>query len=270
MYESARPHAHVSASASTLIRLRESSSVIDPGAAEERPSGARTGGTVVVIRNMLRTAIINGELSPGSPLSSVKLAHTYGVSRTPMREALRMLQEEGFVAIESNQRARVATWSADELEALFAQRILLTALCTNLTVPRLATSDIDRMGHLLEDLEHAEANDDRDAWRAADVEFHHIHMMLAPQALLADAQRLYDRALMFRYMWLGQRKTAISPSADDHPQLLEACTRRDHSLAATTAAQHLARVALTLTTQVDPGRDPAPVREALRLVTSGS
>jgi DNA-binding FadR family transcriptional regulator len=71
-------------------------------------------------------------------------------------------------------------------------------------------------------------------------------------------------------MWLGQRQTAISPHADDHPDLLEACTRRDQAHAANTAAQHLARVALTLITQVDPSRDPATIREALRLVTVGS
>jgi DNA-binding GntR family transcriptional regulator len=244
--------------------------MIDPGLSDDQPSGARAGGTVITVRNMLRTAIIRGELAPGSPLSSVQLARTYGVSRTPLREALRMLQEEGFVAIESNQRARVATWSSDELEALFAQRILLTALCTSLTVPRLTDIDVKRMGQLLVDLERAEADNDHDAWRDADVEFHHIHMMLAPPALLADVKRLYDRALMFRYMWLGQRRTAISPSADDHPGLLEACTRRDQSHAANTAAQHLARVALTLVTQVDPSRDPATIREALRLVTLGS
>jgi DNA-binding GntR family transcriptional regulator len=232
------------------------------------PAGAsRAGGTVLALRDLIRAAIIKGELLAGAPLSSVQLARTYGVSRTPLREALRMLEEEGFVTTESNMRARVATWSSDELEALFAQRILLTALCTSLTVPKLTSADLDRMGRLLADMERAEANNDDLAWRAADSAFHLMHMMLAPPALLVAANRLYDRASMFRHTWLGQRRTTISLSPDDHPKILEACIRRDHASAANTAAEHLARVALMLVTQADPARDPACVPEALRLVT---
>jgi DNA-binding GntR family transcriptional regulator len=233
----------------------------------EAPGAARAGGTVLALRDLLRAAIIKGELRAGAPLSSVQLARTYGVSRTPLREALRMLEEEGFVTTESNMRARVATWSSDELEALFAQRILLTALCTRLTVPRLTSADLDRMGQLLADMDRAEADNDDVAWRAADSAFHLTHMMLAPPALLTAANRLYDRASMFRHTWLGQRRTTISLSPDDHPKILEACIRRDHASAANTAAEHLARVALMLVTQADPARDPACVPEALRLVT---
>ena len=56
----------------------------------------------------LRELILNGNLVPGTKLSQVTLAEQLGVSRTPLREVLRMLQEEGLVAIEPNQRTRVA------------------------------------------------------------------------------------------------------------------------------------------------------------------
>lgn len=62
---------------------------------------------VVFLHARLRKMILNGTIPPGSMLSQVKLAETLGVSRIPLREALRMLQEEGLVEAEHNQRARV-------------------------------------------------------------------------------------------------------------------------------------------------------------------
>src|SRR5882757_8133251 len=103
---------------------------------------SRAGTAVEDIRNRLREAILEGELRPGEAVTSVQAAERFGVSRTPAREALRMLQEEGFLTGESNQRLRVVEWSPDELEGVFAERILLTVLSTRLTVPSLSDEDL--------------------------------------------------------------------------------------------------------------------------------
>src|SRR5216683_6758582 len=82
----------------------------------------------------LRECILNGTLSPGTKLSQVSLAAQLGISRTPLREVLRMLQEEGLVGIEPNQRTRVAGLDPQELDDVYASRILLETLALSMTL----------------------------------------------------------------------------------------------------------------------------------------
>src|SRR6202050_5577864 len=82
----------------------------------------------------LRECILDGTLSPGTKLSQVALAQQLGISRTPLREVLRMLQEEGLVEIEPNQRTRVAGLDPAELYDTYACRILMETLALSMTV----------------------------------------------------------------------------------------------------------------------------------------
>ena len=92
--------------------------------------------TVALIRDRLRDAILMGELSPGERATQVSLADRFGVSRTPMREALRMLELEGLVLRESNGRFRISPLSGPQIEDLAVMRINLEVVAINLTVPR--------------------------------------------------------------------------------------------------------------------------------------
>src|SRR5437899_11996058 len=89
-----------------------------------------------VVHDRLRSSFLRGELDPTVPLSQVQLAARLGVSRTPLREALRMLQREGLIYSEPNRRVRVAELSVADLEQLYAARVLVEALSVRLTVPR--------------------------------------------------------------------------------------------------------------------------------------
>src|SRR6204780_5093373 len=82
----------------------------------------------------LRECVLDGTLTPGTKLSQVALADQLGVSRTPLREVLRMLQEEGLVEIEPNQRTRVAGLDPQELDDIYASRILLGTLALSMTI----------------------------------------------------------------------------------------------------------------------------------------
>jgi DNA-binding GntR family transcriptional regulator len=75
----------------------------------------------------VREAILDGELAPGAVMSQVAVAGELGISRTPLREALRMLQSERLVEAEPNRRVRVAPMSAADLEELCIVRIALEA-----------------------------------------------------------------------------------------------------------------------------------------------
>ncbi len=113
------------------------------GSDERRAGGRRRSADVV--HEALREAILSGGLPQGAVLSQVQLAQQFGVSRTPLREALRMLQVEGFVDSVPNRRVRVAEVSVGDLEQLYAQRIVLEALAVRLSVPYFSADDFAAM-----------------------------------------------------------------------------------------------------------------------------
>jgi DNA-binding transcriptional MocR family regulator len=86
-------------------------------------------------------------------INQVELAAELGISRTPLREALRMLKEEGFVEAEPNRRSRVASFNGAEMDAIYGTRLLLEALAMRLTLPALAPEAVERAGRLLDTLE---------------------------------------------------------------------------------------------------------------------
>src|ERR1700730_1857766 len=100
----------------------------------------------------LRRAIVRCEIPNGVQLSQRELSQLMGVGRTPLREALRMLQREGLVEAEPNHRVRVADFSIPDLEQLYAMRISLEALAIRLTVPFLQAVELNRLGRFLQQI----------------------------------------------------------------------------------------------------------------------
>src|SRR4051794_21810018 len=90
----------------------------------------------------LEQAIVRGELAPGQVLRQEELSERYGVSRTPVREALRRLAALGLVSFEPNRGVRVRTLSRDELREAFLVRAELESLATELAVPRLGAEGL--------------------------------------------------------------------------------------------------------------------------------
>jgi DNA-binding GntR family transcriptional regulator len=96
----------------------------------------------------LREDILRGTLPAGARLGEVELADRLGVSRTPVREALSRLAAEGLVELVPNRGARVASWTVDELEGVFALRSLLEPQLTALAVPHASAADLDALEEL--------------------------------------------------------------------------------------------------------------------------
>ena len=90
----------------------------------------------------LRRRILQGELAPGATFSQVQLSNQLGVSRTPLREAVRLLQMEGLLRAEARRRVRVSPPSTDDFEDLYAIRISLESLAVRLTVPQLTEAEL--------------------------------------------------------------------------------------------------------------------------------
>src|ERR1700729_4518350 len=114
----------------------------------------------------LRECVLDGTLTPGTKLSQVALADQLGVSRTPLREVLRMLQEEGLVEIEPNQRTRVAGLDPQDLDEIYASRILLETLALSMTMATFGQAGREDARRLLDAMRGAAAGGDFPAWVA--------------------------------------------------------------------------------------------------------
>jgi DNA-binding GntR family transcriptional regulator len=240
-----------------------------------RRSGAAAGPaqelSTEVVHDRLRQAILRGELDPRTPISQVQLAATLGVSRTPLREALRMLQREGLISSEPNRRVRVAELSMTDLEQLYACRVLVEALAVRVTVPRQEPGDVAELRAALSEMEGLTAVPDRpdvrdvDAWEAGHRRYHELLRGRAGERIRRLARDLSDHSERYRRVYMAERQ-AWPIAAREHAAILEAFASKDGSAATVLLVRHLARTALTLIASVDPEHEPTAVREALRLV----
>jgi DNA-binding GntR family transcriptional regulator len=217
----------------------------------------------------LRRLILDGELEPDEPLSQVRLSQLLGVSRTPLREAVRLLQMEGLVTSEFNRRVRVAPIGAERYEDLYAMRIALEPLAVRLTVDRLTPAELDAIEGSLAAVDEAALRHDFPAVREPHRTFHLGLVQHAGADLIARVADMWDHAERFRVLY-DRRVAHIDSSHDisrgEHHAIL-AAAREGHAIrAATLVADHLGRVVLTTLAGVHPLHDPRAVRAALSLV----
>jgi DNA-binding GntR family transcriptional regulator len=226
-------------------------------------------GRIVIARvhEQLRRQILDGTIPPGAVLSQVQLAQQFGVSRTPLREALRLLQEERLVLAEHNHRVRVASINLGELESLYASRIMLESLALALTVPRLSQDELDALDQALDAMCAASTQHNGDAWEQGNRRFHALLAIHAEERIRETIKRSIDASERYRRIKLQTIPHAREVAEAEHAAILAACRERNPDAAVELLARHLARTALTVVAQVAPEYEPTAVRAALRLVT---
>jgi DNA-binding GntR family transcriptional regulator len=220
------------------------------------------------VHAQLRQMILTGELRPGSSVPQAPLARKLGVSRTPMREAFRLLQEEGLIEYEPDQRARVKPFDAEDLDSLYGARVLLESLGVSLSVGVIDQSRIERMADAVERMERHAKRDELREWHVAHREFHQISTSASGSHLRRELASLAEHSE--RYILLGQLSSASSYvlGEADHRALLQAFRTRDRPQAVQVIARHLTRTALTVLAEMAPEYEPVTTRAALRMATN--
>jgi DNA-binding GntR family transcriptional regulator len=221
---------------------------------------------VEVVYGQLRAAIVSGRLGQGSVLSQVQLAEQFGISRTPLREALRMLQSEGFIDSTPNQRVRVSTASISGLEQLYCMRLALEAVAIRVAVHRMTDEDLSHLRRLLDTMEKRRQDGDVEGWHASHREFHRGLVSHAGDSVMDVVGSLQDKADLYRHMFVTNEPIAWSATGPEHESIVEACERRDAAGAADRLVRHLARTALTGAALMEPEHDPVLIRTALATV----
>ena len=127
-----------------------------------------------VVFNTLRQAIITGEFAPGERLMEIALANRLGVSRTPVREAIRMLELEGLVVMIPRKGAEVAKITEKDLRDVLEVRSSLEELAAELATERMNEEIKEKLEKALDDFKKAIDSEDNAAIADSDVEFHDI------------------------------------------------------------------------------------------------
>ena len=227
----------------------------------------RSRDNTAEIHRRLREAILHGALTAGSELSQVKLADEFGVSRGPVREALRLLEREGLVEAELNRRVRVASFSPGDLEELYALRIVNEALGIRATVPHLTAEDVASLHADIERMESL-AGTEVGLWEPVHRHFHHTLIAYSGSRIVRLAEQLSDHAERYRLVYVTQDPRAWSVGAAEHREIVAACDAGDPVAAADALARHLARTAGSVLMHVAPDHDPSLVRSAVRAASS--
>jgi DNA-binding GntR family transcriptional regulator len=224
-------------------------------------SPSSNGRNTEAVYERVREAILEGEIAPGATMSQVALAEELGISRTPLREALRMLQSEGLVEAERNRRVRVAEISPVDLEELCIMRVALEAEAIRLAVPRMTAEDLARLeGHMAEMAHFADAKDYR-RWTVPHQAFHRGLTAPAGGRFTGVLTQLFDHAERYRRLHIGHGPSAWATK--DHRKILDACKAGDRDDAGRLLAQHFARTAFELIDELEPRHEPARLRETL-------
>jgi DNA-binding GntR family transcriptional regulator len=218
---------------------------------------------IAAIHDEVREAILRGDLRAGAVLSQLRLAEEFGVSRGPVREALRLLQREGLVEAELNRRVRIADFSVNDLEELYAMRVVNEGLAVRATVPRLTAQELQELHRALEEMDTV-AGVDVHAWEEPHRRFHRGLVTHAGQRLMRLVEQLSDHAERYRRVYIAGDPRAWSVGAAEHREIYEAAERGDANGASEATVQHLARTALTVLANLAPEHDPSLIRGAMR------
>jgi DNA-binding GntR family transcriptional regulator len=192
-----------------------------------------------VIFTTLREAIVSGELKPGERLLEVKLADKMGVSRTPVREAIRKLELEGFVVMLPRKGAHVADLSVKDIANVLEIRAALDALATELAAQRMTDSELNDLKRIHEQfISHVARNNLQGAIKK-DMEFHDaIYKAARNEKLVQVSGNLWEQVQRFRVVYMRDHNSAEAV-INEHSEILEALSEKRIDAARDFAAKHI-------------------------------
>lgn len=207
--------------------------------AEQRERHVHLQRAADIVRETLRDAILEGELAPSTRLREEELAREFGVSRTPVREALQQLGVEGFIEVSPHHGAIVATLTVEDILAIYVVREVLEGVSARLAARRATAEQVEQ---LLATVEEMEAQIDS----ASPAQLADLNLRFHAELRRAAANRYLDRFLsqiehavrrfgQTTYAAPGRKESSIA----EHRAIVEAVSARDPERAEAVAIEHM-------------------------------
>jgi DNA-binding GntR family transcriptional regulator len=190
----------------------------------------------------IKEAIRSGDLEPGQPLSETKLSKLLGISRTPVREAIHQLAQDGLVQIIPGRAVIVASLSIPEVMNAIHIRSILEPEIARLAAISISPDDLETLWSVLREMEEAIKNDDRTTWAKADTGFHEILSAACPNKLLGDmVTRVRDR-ISYLSIDIQTGHNRLIACTQEHRQVVEAIAAGDPQAAEQAMRDHLTKL----------------------------
>ena len=194
----------------------------------------------------VRKSIINGDLKPGERLMEVELAEKMGVSRTPIREAIRKLELEGLVIMEVRKGAYVADVSVKETIDILEVRSVLEGLAATIAAEKITEEEIEELNKINAEFDEAVKNNNTAEMVDKDTEFHNLIFSASRnKKLIQMVYSLQELVMRFRVIYFNEFKRAIE-MPKEHKALLNAIRERDGEKAGECAQYHIDMLKATL------------------------
>ena len=199
-----------------------------------------------VVCETLREAIRGGVLKPGERLMEIQLAEELGVSRTPVREAIRKLELEGYVIMMPRRGTYVANLSIRDVNEVFEIRTTLDSLASGLAAERITDEELERLERLLVLIgEYIEQND-MEKIVETDMEFHDILYQASRNArLVGIIYNLREQLTRFRSTSMSY-PGRLKETLEEHIRIVEAIAQGNVELAQKAAEEHMEKSEQTL------------------------
>lgn len=207
-----------------------------------------------VIFNTLREAIIVGELKPGERLMEVQLAEKMGVSRTPVREAIRKLELEGLVEMLPRKGAHIADLSVKDIMDVLEVRATLDGLASSLSASRISEDEIKELRHVHSQFINYVEKENLQGSIKKDVEFHDIiYRSSRNDKLIQISNNLREQIQRFRVIYIKDY-SSTRELIKEHNEIMDAITARNSDAAMKSAQTHIKKQEEAITKSVRKNR----------------
>lgn len=226
----------------------------------DAPALAKTSTLADSVFDQIRSAIIKGELAPGSKVNEPQLSKQYGISRGPLREAIRRLEGCKLVEIKPNVGAKVISLNTSQAIEIYEIRESLEGLACRLAAGRVSAEDITQLRALLARHEEQIASDAGRVYyqKEGDLDFHFLIVQLSGNSRLFHllCEELYHLLRLYR------RQTSTEPARPvqafkEHHQIVDALEQQDGELAELLMRRHIGSARETLIRQLQEADEGA-------------
>lgn len=203
-----------------------------------------------VVFNTLRQAILTGELKPGERLMEIHLANRLGVSRTPIREAIRKLELEGLVTMIPRRGAEVAQITEKSMNDVLEVRRAVDALCVELACDRITEEELEALKAACDAFEQAVRTKDVKKIAKADVELHDIIVQATGnKRLIQLVNNLSEQMYRYRFEYIKDF-TQHEKLVEEHRIIYESIVKKDKETACEAAKMHIDNQKNTIIMQI--------------------
>jgi DNA-binding GntR family transcriptional regulator len=193
------------------------------------------------VAERLREQIFSHELAPGSWLDEQSLAIAFGISRTPMREAIKVLASEGLVTTKMNKGAYVTEVDRRDLEQIFTVLSLLEGQAAKETAIKASEAQLTQLDNLHHRLEKAAADRDAEQFFEINVKFHELIQEIAGNKWMNGVIEDLRKVLKLQRRDSLTRSGRLLSSLVEHREILQAILKRDPQAAELAMRKHLTR-----------------------------